>query len=559
MQSPADREADLDLLIIGAGGAGLVAAVSALEAAAGLPPLSMPAAAAGPGVDVSNKAARPGAAGAKTAPVPTTLGAGPAPPTRGQSPLRVAILEKASSPGGNTAQSAGMFAIESPAQRRKGIVVSKGEVFREKMTYAHWRVDPGLVSDCLDLSGQLVAWLEARGMRFDNVIEFLREGEAPRVFHSFSPGPPGFIGKTIVERLMEECLQKGVHVLCDSAAVRLHTVGVSSNPGGDRPGTHRTRVIGVTARQGEAEAHFAANAVILATGGFGGNSSLLERYFPGHSDVFTLNRPEVAGDGLLLAEAAGAGIDHQGPVLLVTGPHHYPWSHVLTLLVRRPEVVLVNSEGRRYSDETLFLDYHTEAGNALSQQPGKICYALVDRALIERMVTSGEIVSGMEREAGGAGAWLANLEAELEAGVARGTVAKGDGWEEVAQAIGADPSELARTVTRYNEFCERGEDADFFKESRFLVPLRTPPYYAVLGRQGFDTTLGGIKVDRRMRVLDRGGIPIEGLYAVGDCATGWEYENYNLRHPGSALTFALCSGYIAGREAAAYVARLPIS
>jgi fumarate reductase flavoprotein subunit len=166
-------------------------------------------------------------------------------------------------------------------------------------------------------------------------------------------------------------------------------------------------------------------------------------------------------------------------------------------------------------------------------------------------MTSGEIVSGMEREAGGAGAWVAELEAELEAGVARDTVAKGDSWQAVADRIGVDAAALSATVARYNEHCERGHDGEFFKEKRFLRPLTIPPYYAVLGRQGFDTTLGGIKVDRRMRVIGRQGSPIPGLYAAGDCASGWEHENYNLRHPGSAMTFALCSGYIAGRDAVA--------
>lgn len=533
---PTKPRLESDLLIIGAGGAGLVAALSALETTAGL---------------VERTAGVPKCADLSP---PQALDGADAPRMANPNPrnLRVVILEKAATAGGNTAQSAGMFAVDSPAQQRKGIAVSKEEVFREKMTYAHWRVDPELVRDCLDLSGRMVAWLENRGLRFENVIEFLREGEAPQVFHSLSPGPPGFIGKPVVERLTNECLQKGVRILYDTAAVHLHTSCATSAGPRDSGVTH---VTGVTARSAGAEIELCSRAVILATGGFGGNPHLLERYFPGHSDVFTLSRPEITGDGLRLAEAVGAEID-DNVVLLLTGPHHYPWSHVLTLLVRRPEVLLVNKEGRRYSDETLFLDYHTEAGNALSRQPDKICYALVDQALIERLVSSGEIVSGMEREAGGAGAWLLDLEAELQAGVTRGTVAKGNSWEEVARTTGADPSALAQTVARYNHLCDQSYDLDFFKEPRFLVPLRTPPFYAVLGRQGFDTTLGGIRVDRRMRVLHRDGFPIGGLYAAGDCASGWEHENYNLRHPGSALTFAFCSGHIAGSEAAAYLARL---
>lgn len=293
-----------------------------------------------------------------------------------------------------------------------------------------------------------------------------------------------------------------------------------------------------------------ARAVILATGGFGASHELLEKYYPGHGDVFTKGCPLVTGDGLRMAEECGAVID-DNMVLLVTGPHHYPWSHVLTLLVRRPDILLVNKRGERYCDETLFLDYHTEAGNALSRQPDMICWGLLDTAVKTDMVRRREVISGMEREAGGAGVWLDTLDVELEANAAKGTVKKAGSWAEMAHLLGADSAILEATVARYNACCAAGRDVDFGKEQRFLLPLVEPPFYAVLGRQGFDTTLGGIKVDQRMRVIARGGVPIGGLYAAGDCASAWEHQNYCLRHPGSAMTFALCSGLIAGEQAAA--------
>jgi fumarate reductase flavoprotein subunit len=452
----------------------------------------------------------------------------------------VVVLEKAAAPGGNTSQSAGMFAVGSPAQRRKGIEVSAEEVFREKMAYANWRVDPGLVRDCIGLSGPIVERFESLGMCFDNVIEFVREGTAPRLFHSFSPGPQGFIGRRVVAALADECEREGARILCGIAVT-----GIRTGEGG--------KIAAVEAHSGDRNVHVGTRSVILATGGFGANKGLLEKYFPGHGDVFTQNFPEMTGDGLLMAEGLGAIID-DNRVLLVTGPHHYPWSHVLSLLVRRPDILLVNKQGERYCAETIFLDNHTEAGNALSRQPEMICYALLDSSMLDRIVMSGQVIGGMEREAGGNGAWLRELGGELEAGVTRGTVFRSSEWEDIARWMGADPNVLSVTIRRYNDHCHRGHDDEFCKEEGFLLPLRTPPFYAVLGRQGFDTTLGGIKVSRGMEVVGRQGGPIPGLYAAGDCASGWEHSDYNLRHPGSAMTFALCSGHIAGRRAAEYVA-----
>jgi fumarate reductase flavoprotein subunit len=474
-----------DVVIVGGGGAGLTAAVAALEAGA----------------------------------------------------TDIIVLEKAETPGGNTAQSAGMFAVGSPAQERKGIEVSVDEVFREKMVYANWRVDPRLVRACIEKSGEMIGWLEARGMTFDSVIEFLREGEAPKVFHLFSPGPPGFIGKKITDTLAEECRRKGVRILCDTAARRILT----DDAGG---------VVGILAGPRDESVEIVTKNVILATGGFGASRELLNRFFPGHAEVFTLNYPEMTGDGLVMAEEAGAMID-DNMMLLLTGPHHYPWSHCLSLLVRRPDILLVNKNGERYCDETTFLDYHTEAGNILGRQPDKICYGLLDTGIKDGMIAKKEVISGMEREAGGAGAWLGDLDGELEKNIAAGTVKKADTLAGLANQIGADPKVLAESVARYNSFCDAGKDADFLKEEKFLLPLTTPPFYAVLGRQGFDTTLGGIRINHRMEVIGRQERPIRGLYATGDCASGWEFANYNLRHPGCAMTFALCSGYFAGQNAAA--------
>jgi fumarate reductase flavoprotein subunit len=478
------KDLHTDLVVVGAGGAGLTAAAAALES----------------GI------------------------------------REIIILEKAAKAGGNTAQSAGMFAVESPAQKRKGIQASADEVFREKMDYANWRVDPRLARACIAKSGEIVEWLEKKGMFFDSVIEFLREGEAPKVFHLFSPGPSGFIGQRIVDVLTAECLRHGVRVLYEAAATRLLA---------DATG----RTVGVAARVGDEDIRIETKSVVLASGGFGASRELLEKYHPGHGDVFTKGYPEMTGDGLVMADEIGAVIDDH-MVLLVTGPHHYPWSHVLTLLIRRPDILLVNKHGERYCPETLFLDYHTEAGNALSRQPDKICYGLLDSAVKGDMIRRREITSGMEREAGGDGAWLDELDGELQANVATGTVKKADTWEELARLIGADPAVLGHTVARYNACCHDGHDAEFLKERRFLLPLETPPFHAVLGRQGFDTTLGGIKIDHQMRVMGRTDAPIPGLYAAGDCASGWEHTDYNLRHPGSALTFALCSGFIAGQQVA---------
>jgi fumarate reductase flavoprotein subunit len=162
-------------------------------------------------------------------------------------------------------------------------------------------------------------------------------------------------------------------------------------------------------------------------------------------------------------------------------------------------------------------------------------------------------LTGWEKDAGEDGAWLDDLENELQEGVAKGTVKISHLWDEIAEWIGVKPEVLKTTVEQYNSFCDKSYDADFLKDKEFLLPLRTPPYYAVVGAQGYDTTLGGIKIDHRMEVVGKQGNLISGLFAAGDNASGWDYASYNFGHPGSALCFALCSGFIAGENAAKHV------
>lgn len=453
----------------------------------------------------------------------------------------IVVLEKALTPGGNTNQSAGMFAVDSPAQQRKDIHVSADEVFIEKMTYANWRINPRLARICIKQSGEMIQWLEDKGLEFNNIIEFLPEGAGPKVFHSFSQGPKGFIGKKIIEILANECQTRGVHIYCETAVKKIRV-------------SESGEISGVIATSKKSDIRIDTGSVILATGGFGANRDLLNKYFPDHGDVYSDTYPEMTGDGLLMAEELNAVIDNN-MVLLVTGPHHYPWSHCMTLLVRRPDILLVNKNGERYSNETLFLNYHTEAGNILSKQPDKICYGIIDSTVKHNMIQNREAISGMEWEAGDNGGWLDDLDGELKKNSDSGTVKIADNLEELAEFVGADADVFKATVERYNSFCNTGYDEDFLKDKRFLHPICTPPFYAVLGRQGFDTTLGGIKINHRMEVINKQERPIKGLYATGDCASSWEFANYNLKHPGAAMTFALCSGYLAGQNVSEYITK----
>jgi fumarate reductase flavoprotein subunit len=128
--------------------------------------------------------------------------------------------------------------------------------------------------------------------------------------------------------------------------------------------------------------------------------------------------------------------------------------------------------------------------------------------------------------------------------------------EELAELIGADPAVLRATVEEYNRYCAQGHDELFAKDRRYLQPLLGPRYYAVRARTVFLGTMGGLKVDGGLRVLDKKDIPIPGLYAGGFDAGGMYGDSYPIKSSsGLASAFALNSGRIAGRSALEYIKR----
>jgi fumarate reductase flavoprotein subunit len=122
----------------------------------------------------------------------------------------------------------------------------------------------------------------------------------------------------------------------------------------------------------------------------------------------------------------------------------------------------------------------------------------------------------------------------------------------MATWIGADRQVLEVTINEYNAACDQGHDRIFVKDRRYLVPLRTAPYYAIQCHGNLMNTIGGIKINEHMEVLGKQGHPIPGPYAAGVGTGGWESETYCAILSGSAFGFAVNSGRIAGENANTY-------
>jgi fumarate reductase flavoprotein subunit len=448
---------------------------------------------------------------------------------------KVVVLEKRNMPGGNSAVAESFLAAESPAQQWALEDAPRDTLFKMAMEFAHWRINPRLIRAFIDKSGDTVRWLEEKGLKIYWITAFY-PNQVIRTEHQARHG-----GADVIKVLSKCCNDLGVTMLRQTPAKKVLT-----NAKGE--------VTGVVAEHEGKEITINTKSVIIATGGYRGNKEMLRKYTPWYTDDILSPEDYHTGDGIMMALEIGAATEGLGQ-LRMCGPNFQSFGGRISkarVFCAQPDTMWVNNRGERFVDEgTTFKNF--ESVNALLQQPRKVCYTLFDEQIKRRIMEKGPIKVRQGVFYGQDKGDLVNAEKDLLKGVKDGTVKIADSLDEIAKWIGVAPKVLKASVDEYNSFCSHGHDDLFAKDRRYLVPLQTPPFYAVKGFASVLTTQGGIKINHHMEALNSEDNPIPGLYAIGDDTGGWEPDTYNVNLSGSGLGFALNSGRIAGENATHYV------
>ena len=263
------------------------------------------------------------------------------------------------------------------------------------------------------------------------------------------------------------------------------------------------------------------------------------------------------GDGIRMAWEVGAAEEGMGVLELFRvgplGPEH-PMKNQIEFIAAQPDL-WVNPWGERFCNEGIAF-YDTSVGNANARYKEGYTFSIFNDAIKQRMLETGiERGIGMDNPPG---TRPADFDRELKIALEKGStdVCVADSIEELAGKIGVDPKVLQATVDEYNAFCEKGHDDLFAKEPKYLRPIKDPKFYAVKARTVFLGTLGGIKINQHMEVVDKKGKVINGLYAGGLDAGGMWGDSYSIRHSsGAAASFAINSGRIAGKNILKYIGK----
>ena len=369
--------------------------------------------------------------------------------------------------------------------------------------------DPELVETLCANSADAIDWLDEHGITLHNVSSF--GGASVKRIHRpvNAEGKTVSVGSYMIPLLQENCEKAGVKMMLDTTATEILT-----DANGAAVGVKATGASGETVTVN-------AKAVVLATGGFGANLDMVVKYKPELKGFMTTNAPGIQGQGIEMAQAIGAATVDMDQIQI----HPTVEANTAALItegLRGDGAILINEEGKRFIDEVGTRDVVSAAEIA---QTGSYSWLVVDQA----MVDASSVIQGY---------------------IKKGYTVTGETYEELGKAMGVDAAAFAETMEKWNGYVEAKNDPDFGRTS-FANPLNTAPYYAVKVTAGVHHTMGGLKINANTEVLNEKGEVIPGLFAAGEVTGGVHGAN---RLGGNAVADFTVFGRIAGAAASDYAA-----
>jgi fumarate reductase flavoprotein subunit len=458
--------------------------------------------------------------------------------TAAQGGLNVALLEKLKETGGTSIYAEGMAAFESSEQKARKAPKDAGqhfptreEGFRRYTDYSHQRANPDVVRMQVNNTAESIDIMKSLGIEYTDVDIYAYD--QPNELYTFHR--PEGLGARCQEVLLRACVNAGVDIFTSTPAKRI----IMKNGA----------VAGVMATDSDGnDMLIACKAVVVATGGYGNNPELVRKYswLARSADFMYRCVPtENVGDGLNMAIEAGADTENLGAIMIVPCARTKTLGSHLGGAGAQP-VLWVNKKAERFVGEEVALSFANAGYNFAKQVQGKV-YAILDAEMVRHLMEEGSDIG--QGDFIPYHMKLNRLQAELDQDVADGLAWKGDSIEALGKAMGVDPAVFGKTVAEYNEYCRKGHDPVFFKPAKYLRPVNKAPFYAIDMVPSLLVSDGGIRVNGDLQVTDADYKPITGLYAVGNDASGLYGDTYNLDVPGTANGFAHASGRVAARHA----------
>ena len=364
--------------------------------------------------------------------------------------------------------------------------------------------DPALVKVLAENSSEGVEWLRKYNINLDNTGAF-GGASVNRIHWPKVDGKKVSVGAYMIPLLEEACnASENITIMKETTATEIIMVD------GAAKGIKATGKTGNTVTVN-------ADAVILAAGGFGANLEMVASYKPELAGFMTTNAAGLQGQGIAMAQAVGAAVVDMEQIQ-IHPTVQFDTAALITEGLRGDGAILVNANGERFIDEVGTRDVVSAAEIA---QPGSYSWLIVD----QRMLDASATIAGY---------------------VKKGFVFSGATYEELAAQIGVPAETFAATMNAWNGYVAAKNDPDWGRVS-FANPLDMAPYYAIKVTAGIHHTMGGVKINTNTQVLTADDVAIPGLYAAGEITGGVHGAN---RLGGNAVSDFVVFGRIAGEQAA---------
>lgn len=464
-----------------------------------------------------------------------------------QNGAEVILLEKASTPGGVSIIAGGMMGIDSQDQKDAGVAgtFTTEEVLADWQSYNCWMSDAMLFYNIMDESGKTIDWLEQNGMEFTfmgNAQASHEEGFQTYHIYEDQENKIGYY-YTLIDRLEEA----GGQVYYETPAYEI----MSEN--NKITGVKAKQADG-TILEIKADAvilctgGFGANADVIQE----------EVGFPLETFTTGTQTGDGAAMSQAIGAGKGKTIQQYHGVTSYSGIQTGSGQDQIAKAIYMPTSVWVNQRGSRFAPEDLNYDtalasnaaatqgeyYYSIISEAMVDQleeKGSIAYGVDTPVAYEPTVPLFAVNEG----------WT-GFKAALDEGVNNQIVYKADTIEELAAAMNVDAATLKQTMEQYNQSCMDKNDEVLGKDAKYLVSMNEGPYYAVKARPVSLGGIGGVLVNSNLQVIKEDGTVIQGLYAAGN-EIGEIYNNSYPLVEGVTLMTALAGGKLCGEEAAQYV------
>lgn len=420
--------------------------------------------------------------------------------------LNVVIVEKMTMAGGNSVKATGgMNAAETDVQEAYGVEDSVEVFVEDTMKGGYELNNRELVTKMAEESSDAIEWLEEIGAPLPELS--FSGGATNKRIHRPEGGEP--VGSFIVDALIKNVEEQGIEIIYNTEAKEILTAD--------------NAVVGIKAEGKDKNYTINAQAVILATGGFGANEDMYTQYRPELKGFVTTNTPGATGDGITMAEAVGANLVDIEQIQIHPTVEQTT-SLLITESVRGGGAILVNKDAKRFGNELLTRDV---VSAAIIEQEDGYAYTIFDQQLRDSL-------------------------SAIEKYVENNIVVQADTIEGLAKELGLDEATLVSTVNTWNEAVANQNDVEFGRNTGMEKNISVGPFYAIKIAPGVHHTMGGVEINTNAEVISKEDTVIPGLFAAGEVAGGVHGGN---RIGGTAVTDFVVFGRIAGQSAGKFVNR----